>query len=91
MRRSQPFRRVQVETLREDWPEKRAEAERRVRTFVQRASDEGGTAIVIPFRVQGFGPYSRVLEGLRYVSDGTGLLPHPEVTHWIERQIAELD
>ncbi len=46
-----PFRRVQVETLREDWPEKRTESELRIRAFVKRASAEGGTAIVIPFRV----------------------------------------
>jgi sirohydrochlorin cobaltochelatase len=86
-----PFRRVQVETLREDWPEKRAAAEQRIRTFVARATAEGGTAIVIPFRVQGFGPYATVLEGLQYRSDGQGLIPHAEVAVWIERQIRVLD
>jgi hypothetical protein len=85
-----PFRRVQVETLREDWPDKRAVAEQRIRAFVTRASAEGGTAIVLPFRVQGFGPYAQVLEGLDYVSDGKGLIPHSEVGKWIELQIAEL-
>jgi sirohydrochlorin cobaltochelatase len=85
-----PFRRVQVETLREDWPDKRAAAEQRIRAYVTRASAEGGTAIVLPFRVQGFGPYAQVLQGLDYVSDGTGLIPHDEVGKWIERQIAEL-
>ncbi|PZR50419.1 MAG: hypothetical protein DI537_57865, partial [Stutzerimonas stutzeri] len=39
VRKSAPYRRVQVETLREDWPEKRKEAERRIRAFVQRASN----------------------------------------------------
>lgn len=86
-----PFRRVAVETLREDWPEKRKEAEERIRAFVQRASEEGGKAIVIPFRVQGFGPYSKVLDNLDYASDGQGLLPHPGVTEWIEHQIVELE
>lgn len=86
-----PFRRVQVETLREDWPDKRAAAEERIRAFVTRASAEGGKAIVLPFRVQGFGPYAKVLAGLDYVSDGKGLIPHPEVGAWIERQIAELE
>ncbi len=85
-----PFRRVQVETLREDWPDKRAIAEQRIRAFVTRASAEGGTAIVLPFRVQGFGPYAQVLDGLDYVSDGKGLIPHGEVAKWIERQIVEL-
>ncbi len=86
-----PFRRVHVETLREDWPEKRAAAEERIRAFVTRASAEGGKAIVLPFRVQGFGPYAKVLSGLDYVSDGKGLIPHAEVGAWIERQIAELE
>jgi sirohydrochlorin cobaltochelatase len=86
-----PFRRVQVETLREDWPEKRAAVEQRIRAFVARATEEGGTAIVIPFRVQGFGPYAKVLEGLQYRSDGQGLLPHAEVAAWIERQIRALE
>jgi peroxiredoxin len=70
-------------TLREDWPEKRAVAEREIRAFVSRARAEGGRAIVVPFRVQGFGPYARVLAGLEYAADGRGLLPHPAVAEWI--------
>lgn len=85
-----PFRRVQVETLREDWPDKRASAEERVRAFVRRASAEGGKAIVIPFRVQGFGPYAKVLDGLDYVADQRGLLPHAEVTQWIGQEVSAL-
>lgn len=49
--------------------DKRAAAEERIRAFVARAAAEGGTAIVIPFRVQGFGPYAKVLDGLPYRSD----------------------
>ncbi len=90
VRKSAPYRRVQVETLREDWPETREPAERRIRDFVKRASASGGKAIVIPYRVQGFGPYARVLDGLDYISDGQGLLPHPNVTMWIEQQIKAL-
>ncbi|MBX3262775.1 MAG: hypothetical protein KF782_24055 [Labilithrix sp.] len=86
-----PFRRVQVETLREDWPEKRVAAEKRIRAFVERASQEDGKAIVIPFRVQGFGPYAEVLQGLDYVADRKGLIPHAAVSTWIERQIAALE
>lgn len=91
IRTTAPFRRVQVETLREDWPEKRAAAERRIRAFVEAAKENGGRAIVIPFRVQGFGPYAKVLEGLDYVADGKGLLPHAEVTAWIEQQVVMLE
>lgn len=90
IRTDAPFRRVHVETLREDWPDKRVAAEQRIRAFVTRASAEGGKAIVLPFRVQGFGPYAKVLEGLDYVADGKGLIPHEEVGAWIEKQIVEL-
>jgi hypothetical protein len=86
VRESLPFRRVRVDSLREDWPEKRDAAERRIREFVETSLDEGGKTVVIPFRVQGFGPYAEVLEGLDYVADGHGLLPHEAVTDWIRRQ-----
>jgi len=81
-----PFRRVQVMTLREDWRAKRVVASKEIRHFVQRAEQDGGIAIVIPFRVQGFGPYAKVLGGLNYVSDEKGLLPHTNVTAWIKNQ-----
>src|SRR5262249_26521480 len=55
VRRAAPYRRVQAETLREDWPDKRAVSEARIRAFVVEASKDGGRAIVIPFRVAGFG------------------------------------
>jgi hypothetical protein len=79
------FREVRCETLREDWPEKRAVSEKRIREFVQQHSRNGGRVIVIPFRVAGFGPYKEVLEGLEYVSDGRGFCPHPNMTTWIEQ------
>lgn len=88
--RALPFRSVRVETLREDWPEKRKAAEERIRAFVAQGAERGGRAIVIPFRVQGFGPYAEVLKGLDYVSDGKGLIPSPHVTEWIEAQIERL-
>lgn len=91
VRQALPFRRVQVETLREDWPEAREAAEVRVRGFVERAGREGGRAIVIPFRVQGFGPYGRVLEGLDYVADERGLVPDAQVREWVDRQARALE
>lgn len=84
------FRTVRVETLREDWPEKRKEAEVRIRDYVQAAHRDDGRAIVIPFRVQGFGPYAKVLEGLDYGSDGRGLVPHPALVAWVQRQATAL-
>lgn len=89
VRQALSFRTVRVETLREDWPEKRKDAEQRIRSYVDHAS-QTGRAIVIPFRVQGFGPYADVLQGLDYVSDGRGLVPDAGVTQWIEHQIATL-
>ncbi len=90
VRRAAPFRQVQVETLREDWPEKRKASEARIRAFVAQAAKDGGRAIVIPYRVAGFGPYAKVLEGLTYASDGQGLLPSPEVAGWVRRQAETL-
>lgn len=90
VRQAFPFRRVQVETLREDWPDKRKAAELRIRAFVARASKEGGRAIVIPFRVEGFGPYEQVLDGLDYRADGRGLVPSAQVMQWVHRQAEEL-
>lgn len=90
VRKSQPFHAVKVETLREDWPDKRVEAEKRIRAFVEESARAGRRAVVIPFRVQGFGPYAKVLEGLEYASDGQGLIPHPSVTEWIEHQAETL-
>lgn len=83
------FRAIRVETLREDWPEKRKTAEQRIREFVMEGNLNGGRVIVVPFRVFGFGPYEEVLEGLNYEADGRGLLPHPAVTEWIRNVLAE--
>ena len=90
IRTSLPFHEVQVMTLREDWPEKRKEAEQRVVDYVARARKEGRKAIVIPFRLSGFGPYAEVLAGQEYVADQQGLLPHANITRWVERQAEEL-
>jgi hypothetical protein len=90
IRESLPFHEVKVMTLREDWPEKRKEAEQRIVEYVARAKTEGRRAIVIPFRLSGFGPYAEVLAGQEYVADQRGLLPHVNITRWIERQAEEL-
>ena len=86
VRKARPFSSVHVETLREDWPEKRRAAEARVRTLVVEATAKDGRCLVIPFRVHGFGPYAAALKGLSYVSDGRGLLPHPRVGKWLIEQ-----
>lgn len=85
-----PFRDVRVETLREDWPEAREAAETRIRDFVAAASQDDGRLLVLPYRVQGFGPYAEVLEGLEYEASGQGLLPSAAVERWVRRQIDEM-
>lgn len=81
-----PYRTVDVETLREDWPEERVRAERRIRARVLRASENGGRAVIVPVRLFGFGPYREVLDGLEYVTNEVGLLPHPLVVDWVRER-----
>jgi len=76
---------IRCETLREDWPGRRAEAEKRINEFVQSQNDTGTRVIVVPFRVAGFGPYREVLEGLSYIADEQGFCPHPNMTAWIDQ------
>ena len=80
------LRDIKVFTLREDWFAKRGEAENNIRTYIEAASKNGLIPIVVPFRVHGFGPYAKVLEGLDYKADGLGLLPHENVGLWVENQ-----
>ena len=91
IRAAAPFARVRVETLREDWEVPRVAAEARIREFVELESSEGREVLVLPFRLAGFGPYTEVLEGLTYRADGKGLLPHPDISAWVRRQVADLD
>jgi hypothetical protein len=69
-------------TLREDWADARADAEQRIRTWVERAAADDATVLVIPMRLSGFGPYAEVLSGLDYVA-AESLLPHTEIGAWI--------
>jgi len=80
--RPRGFARVERVTLREDWPQKRAEAEERIRSFVGEETQAGRSAVVVPVRLFGFGPYANVLEGLAYDST-PALLPHPLIARWI--------
>ncbi|MBI2920722.1 MAG: hypothetical protein HYY18_06510 [Planctomycetes bacterium] len=85
------FRQVAVETLREDWPELREAAEKRIRERVRRADADGLRMIVVPYRVAGFGPYREVLEGCAYEADGRGFCPDPRMTALIQRRLREVE
>ena len=84
------LREIRIFTLREDWPEKRREAEQEIRAYIEKSNAEGLTPLVAPFRLQGFGPYEDVLAELDYRANGLGLLPHPNVARWVARQAEEL-
>lgn len=84
------LREIRVFTLREDWPEKRAEAEAEIRAYIEQANSRGLAPIVVPFRLQGFGPYESILDQLDYRADGLGLLPHANVALWVSRQADQL-
>ena len=85
------LREIRVFTLREDWPEKRAEAESKIRAYIEQANSRGLAPIVVPFRLQGFGPYESILDQLDYRADGLGLLPHANVALWVSRQAEQLE
>lgn len=81
---------IRVFTLREDWQDKREDAERQIRDYIRQASAQGNTVLVVPYRVMGFGPYHEVLAGLDYRADETGLVPHANVGQWLTNQAMEL-
>lgn len=83
------FAAVEIETLREDWPEHRAVAEVRIREFVTSAARDEESVLVIPMRLSGFGPYAEVLEGLEYRA-GDGLLPDDAIATWVRRTANEV-
>jgi sirohydrochlorin ferrochelatase len=83
------FHGVYSATLREDWAEARAIAEREVRALVESENNAGRRVLVVPVRVSGFGPYADVLEGLDYTATD-GLLPHSEVSRWLGRKVEEI-
>ena len=80
------FHDIKVFTLREDWQEKRAKAEQQIRNYIVDAKTKGLDVIVVPYRVHGFGPYAKVLAGLDYRADYQGLIPHENITLWVENQ-----
>lgn len=80
------FKSVAVQTLREDWDDKRVVAEKKIRSFVNERTNAGERVLVIPFRLFGFGPYAEVLDDLTYYASGKGLLPSTAVTAWIQAQ-----
>lgn len=84
----QKFKAFKAGTWREDWPEKREAWVKKIRAMVTEATQQGGTAIVIPARTTGTGPEKRFLDGLKFEL-GEGFAPHPLFTQWVEEQIQQ--
>lgn len=88
VKKAAPFRAVKAVTLRDDWPQAHAKAVGEIKSFVAEAKAGGGAALVVPYRLYGFGPQASSLEGLDIVTDDKGLLPDPSVASWL---VAESD
>lgn len=80
------FRSIEYGTWREDWPDKRDIWVERIRGYVAKAGEDGGTALVIPARTNAQGPEDKFLKGLKYVH-GEGFAPHPLFAKWVESQV----
>jgi hypothetical protein len=87
--RKNGFASVRAATLREDWPDRRAEAEKSIRDYVERQSEAGRQVIVVPMRLSGVGPVADVLAGLTFAPT-KGLLPHPAISDWIRYTAREV-
>jgi len=83
------FRDFKFENWREDWPDLRDERIASVRDMVQTASEDGGTAIVIPARTTKGGHAQRWLSDLEFKHNGEGFAPHPLFVEWVEGLIKE--
>lgn len=88
VKKAAPFRKVAAVTLRDDWPEAHAKAVAEIKAFVAGAKRDGGTALVVPYRLYGFGPQAAVFADLDIKTDDKGLLPDPAVAAWL---VAESD
>jgi len=83
------FRDFKFENWREDWPELRDKHINNVREMVKRASEDGGTAIVVPARTTKGGHAQRWLSDLDFKHNGEGFAPHPLFVEWVEGLIQE--
>ncbi|WP_340105540.1 sirohydrochlorin chelatase [Rhodohalobacter sp. 8-1] len=83
------FRDFKFENWREDWPDLRDKHINNVREMVKIASEDGGTAIVVPARTTKGGHAQRWLSDLDFKHDGEGFAPHPLFVEWVEGLIQE--
>lgn len=79
------FKAVEWGTWREDWPQKKPQAVKRMRELVERAS-KNGRALVVAARTGYGGPEPELLKGLSFKYSGDGFAPHPAFARWVEGQ-----
>lgn len=82
-----PFRAIEAMTLREDWPALRERSLARIFAAIEAGNRDGGRVLVIANRLYGAGPYRRLLAGQEFVLNDQGLVPHPNLTRWLEEGI----
>ncbi|WKZ20504.1 MAG: CbiX/SirB N-terminal domain-containing protein [Candidatus Jettenia sp. CY-1] len=86
------FKEVEVATWRSDAPKEiKDKAIYKLRTMVK-ASGEDGRVIIIPHLLSSGGVENEIVEalkGLTYIFNGKTLLPHENITIWIEKQVKE--
>lgn len=81
-------------TVREDWPEKRERAVAQLKEKIEEGK-RNGRVLLISHRLRGAGPYQGLLEkvglkrGKDYEMNGAGFAPHPVLTRWLQKGIAQ--
>lgn len=84
------FKEAEVATWRSDAPKEiRDKAIQELRTMVQTSGKEGAV-IVVPHLLSSGGVEEEIvdaLKGLSYVFNGKTLLPHSNITRWLEKQV----
>lgn len=83
------FRVIKAMTLREDWSEKREQALAQIREEIRQGNSGNGRVLVISNRLYGSGPYRRLLDGEEFDMNGKGLVPHVNMTRWLEKGIEQ--
>ncbi len=84
---SLPFRAMKAMTIREDWPDKRKKALVKIRKEIKKGNQNGGRVLIVSNRLYGSGPYQDLLKGAVFEMNGQGLVPHPNITRWLEKGI----
>ncbi len=86
---SRPFKSIRAMTLREDWADKREQALVQIRDEIEKGNRNGGRVLIISNRLYGSGPYHRLLKGSEFVMNSQGLVPHSNMTRWLEKGIEQ--